>query len=222
MWNIMWTQPCKWLCEMLSYCLAGLEQQWERAVTFIFLRRVFFFCCWKCYVAADVQPLNLMHRDVVSAGRELWTISAWSADFRESVGKHDIFIYMLHSLHNAERWGISFNDLWTKTHLGLWLANTSSVDEAQVRVSIHPSTPSFIAGSGHAAVVKLDWLAYYYYYYYISCDVVVYMHVCPDSFYNKSMHEQSWWGMKFLSGISGIQPWREQCIVTLTLGHKKI
>lgn len=29
----------------------------------------------KCCVAADVQPLNLTHHDVVSTERELWTIS---------------------------------------------------------------------------------------------------------------------------------------------------
>ncbi len=60
----------------------------------------------KCFVASDVRPLNLMHHDIVSAERELWAISAWIADFWESLGKPDIFIFMLGSLRNIDMWGI--------------------------------------------------------------------------------------------------------------------
>lgn len=102
--NSVWTQPRKHY-ETLSHCLAGLEQFSGGAVTFSFTRKVFFSHS-KCFVAADVQPRNLMHRDVVSTEREPGTISARTADFWESVGKHDIFILMLGSLHNTERWGI--------------------------------------------------------------------------------------------------------------------
>lgn len=166
MWNI-WTE-CELslgsgivkCCLIVLQALSGSENELSHSVLHGRCFPFFFFCCWKCYVAADVQPLNLMHHDVVSAERELWTISAWTTDFWKSVGKRDIVICMLHSLHNTERWGIYFNVLWTKTHLGLWLANISSVDEAQVHVSIHPSTPSFVAVSEHTALVKLDLLAY--------------------------------------------------------------
>lgn len=130
--NSLWTQPQKCHCETVSYCLAGLEQCWEQAVTFSLTQKVF-FCYWKCYVDADVQLFNLMHYDVVSTKRELWTISAWTVDFRESVGKHDIFIIiMLVSLHNTGRWWIQFKGLWTKSNLGLWLTNTLSEDDALI------------------------------------------------------------------------------------------
>ena len=115
-WNGAWAQIGKEHCETLLSCGASssIENELSRSVYTLKVRvcerdsslsffLFFFFCYLKCFVATDVQPLNLMHHDIVSTEREPWTISAWLAAFRESVGKPDIFIFMLASLHNTEK-----------------------------------------------------------------------------------------------------------------------
>lgn len=69
-----------------------------------FYRECVFYCFWKCYVAVDVRSLCLMHNDGVSSELELWTISAWTANFWESVGKRSIFIIVLDRLQHTENW----------------------------------------------------------------------------------------------------------------------
>lgn len=162
MWSVY--TECELIVKHGLIILQALSSSENKLSHSVFTRREcfsFFFLlifevlCWCWYAAPQLNAPCW-----VSTERELWNISAWTKDIWESVGKHDIFVFMLGSVHNTERWGISFKGLWNKTHFGVWLKNGLGGLGTGI-VSIHPSTPPLVALSEQTAVVQLDFPSFY-------------------------------------------------------------
>lgn len=142
-----WTRPRMWHCETLSYCLAGLEQQWERAVTFGFTQKVFFVllemlcCCWCAATQPNAPWCSVNWAWAVDCLLELQTFENQLANMT--------FLSSRSRVYTTQRGG-EFNLMAYDQNSFRLVIGKHFLDRRDTGASVHPSIPSIICCSDWA------------------------------------------------------------------------